>query len=46
MDTLTIIPVCDHNDYDTASLDDCTHEHVQQVSEHDVQCLDCGVISA
>jgi len=24
----------------------CEHEHVRQVSEHDVECLDCGVVSA
>lgn len=29
-----------------APVEDCRHEHVRQISEHDVECLDCGIISA
>lgn len=28
------------------TVDTCTHEHVRQISEHDVECLDCGLVSA
>lgn len=24
----------------------CTHEYVRQISEHDVECTDCGLVSA
>jgi hypothetical protein len=29
-----------------AADDTCTHEHVRQIDEYDVECLDCGLISA
>lgn len=24
----------------------CPHEFVRQIDEHDVQCIDCGLVSA
>lgn len=24
----------------------CEHEHIRQIDEHDVECLDCGEVSA
>ena len=24
----------------------CSHERVRQIDEHDVECLDCGTVSA
>lgn len=26
--------------------DVCAHEHTRQVSEHDVECMDCGMVGA
>lgn len=28
------------------SYDDCEHQNVRQIDEHDVECLDCGLVSA
>jgi hypothetical protein len=25
---------------------DCSHERIRQVSEHDVECIDCGLVQA
>ena len=30
----------------TYPVTQCTHEHVRQISEHDVECTDCGLVSA
>ena len=29
-----------------AAAEECGHERTEQVSEHEVRCLDCGVVSA
>jgi hypothetical protein len=25
---------------------DCDHERLRQISEHDVECIDCGLVQA
>ena len=27
-------------------MTECAHEHVRQIDEHDVECLDCGMVGA
>lgn len=30
----------------TTQTETCAHEHTRQVDEYDVECIDCGMVSA